>query len=175
MYGHQLEAQHYSDTTHSLPFPPNAMGDRNLGNVYNAVLKFLSSNDDYPSLYTPWECIHIVNSVLNFLKSDIGANNAILSIYSLEYLFYVMKEATCDQRELEKPKTLHITDAYFERDYFEYEIGIECPFHEDTDRGKFCTQSLVTRWGYMFSDHMCQDIALSLIRGWHANAYMFGP
>uniref|UniRef100_A0A1A9ZXQ9 HMG box domain-containing protein n=1 Tax=Glossina pallidipes TaxID=7398 RepID=A0A1A9ZXQ9_GLOPL len=167
MYGYQLEAQHHSDTTHGLPLPPKAMGDSNLGNIYNAVLKFLSSNDDYPSLYTSRECIHIVDSVLNFLKSDIGANNATLNIYSIQYLFYVMKEATCEQGELEKPKTFHITDAHFERDYFEYQIGIACQFHEDKDRGKYCTQSLVTRWGYMFSDYMCKDIAISLIPGRH--------
>uniref|UniRef100_A0A1A9UYQ3 Maelstrom domain-containing protein n=1 Tax=Glossina austeni TaxID=7395 RepID=A0A1A9UYQ3_GLOAU len=143
------------------------MGDRNLGNIYNAVLKFLSSNDDSPSLYTSRECIHIVNWMLNFLKSDIGANNANLNIYSIQYLFYVMKEATCDQGELEKPKTFHITDAHFERDYFEYQIGIACQFHEDKDRGKYCTQSLVIRWGYMFSDYMCKDIAISLIPGRH--------
>lgn len=167
MYGYQLEAQHHSDTTHSLPLPPNAMGDSNLGNIYNAVLKFLSSNDGYPSLYTSRESIHIVNSVLNFLKSDIGADNATLNIYSIQYLFYVMKEATCEQGELEKPKTFHITDAHFERDYFEYQIGIACQFHEDKDRGKYCTQSLVIRWGYMFSDYMCKDIAISPIPGRH--------
>uniref|UniRef100_A0A1B0B350 HMG box domain-containing protein n=1 Tax=Glossina palpalis gambiensis TaxID=67801 RepID=A0A1B0B350_9MUSC len=167
MYGHQLEAQRHSDATHGLPFPPNAMGDKNLGNIYNAVLKFLSSNDDFPPLYTSPGCIHIVDSVLNFLKSDIGANNATLSVYSIQYLFYVMKEATCDQGELEKPKTFHITDAYFERDYFEYQSGIACQFHEDKDRGKYCTQSLVIRWGYMFSEYMCQDIAISLIPGRH--------
>uniref|UniRef100_A0A1A9WKI0 HMG box domain-containing protein n=1 Tax=Glossina brevipalpis TaxID=37001 RepID=A0A1A9WKI0_9MUSC len=166
-YGRQYEAQQHSETTHNLPLPPNAMGDENLGNIYNSVLKFVSTTDDYPPLYTLGESIKTVISVLDFLKSDLPAANIDLNIYPIQYLFFVMKESTCEQGELEKPSTFHITDAYFERDYFEYQSGIGCQFHEDKDRNKYCTQSIVTRWGYMFSDYMCRDIAVQLLPGRH--------
>ncbi|KAI9588850.1 protein maelstrom 1-like [Glossina fuscipes] len=167
VYGHQYEAQYHSETTHNLPLPPKALGDENLGTIYNEVLRFLGDTDEYPPLYTARENIHIVVSVLDFLKSDIRASNKTLNIYPIQYLFYVMKESTCEQGELEKPKSFHITDAYFERDYFEYQSGIACQFHEDKDKSKYCTQSIITRWGYMFSDYMCRDIAIPLILGRH--------
>lgn len=39
--------------------------------------------------------------------------------------------------------------------------------HESMDKSKYCTQSYVTRWGYVFADYMCQDIAIGLIPGRH--------
>lgn len=169
IYGHQFEAQHHSETTHNLPLPPNALGEKNLGSIYNDVLNFIrdESSNDYPPIYTHRDGIHIVESVLDFLKADVGANNIDLNIYPIQYLFYIMKEATCEVGELEKPKSFYITDAYFERDFFEYQIGIACQFHEDIDKSKYCTQSCVTRWGFMFSDYMCRDIAIPLRPGRH--------
>ncbi|XP_037819034.1 protein maelstrom 1 [Lucilia sericata] len=169
IYGHQYEAQHHSDTTHNLPLPPNALGEKNLGSIYNDILNFIRDEEtnDYPPLYTHRDGIHIVESVLEFLKADVGANNIDLKIYPIQYLFFIMKEATCEVGELEKPKSFYITDAFFERDFFEYQIGIACQYHEEIDKSKYCTQSYVTRWGYMFSDYMCRDIAIPLIQGRH--------
>ncbi|XP_073828405.1 protein maelstrom 1-like [Musca autumnalis] len=169
IYGHQYEAQHHSETTHNLPLPPNALGDKNLANIYNEILKFIrdEGSDNYPPLYTHRDCIHIVESVLDFLKTDIGASNIELKVYPIQYLFYIMKEATCEAGELEKPKSFYITDAYFERDFFEFQIGISCQYHEDIDKCKYCTQSYVTRWGYMFADYMCGDLAIPLVPGRH--------
>uniref|UniRef100_A0A1B0ACA5 Maelstrom domain-containing protein n=1 Tax=Glossina pallidipes TaxID=7398 RepID=A0A1B0ACA5_GLOPL len=116
VYGHQYERRHHSKITHNLPLPPNAMGHENLGTIYNEVLEFLGATDEYPPLYTVRENIHIVVSVLDFLKSDIRA------------------KSTCEQGELEKPKSFHITDALFERDCFEYQSGIACQFNEDKTR-----------------------------------------
>lgn len=146
------------------------MGDKNLANIYNEILNFLRDDDtgsSYPPVYTHRDCIHIIESVLEFLKADIGANNVELKIYPIQYLFYIMKEATCDIGELEKPSSFYITDAYFERDFFEFQIGIGCQYHEDIDKSKYCTQSYVTRWGYMFSDYMCRDLAIPLVPGRH--------
>ncbi|XP_061403051.1 protein maelstrom 1-like [Musca vetustissima] len=169
IYGHQYEAQHHSETTHNLPLPPNALGDKNLGNIYNEILKFIRDEDsnNYPPVYTHRDCIHIVESVLEFLKADIGSNNTELKVYPIQYLLYIMKEATCEAGELEKPKSFYITDAYFERDFFEFQIGIGCQYHEDIDKCKYCTQSYVTRWGYMFADYMCGDLAIPLVPGRH--------
>lgn len=108
--------------------PPNALGEKNLGSIYNDILNFIRDENthDYPPVYTHRDGIHIVESVLEFLKADVGANNIDLKIYPIQYLFFIMKEATCEVGELEKPKSFYITDAFFERDYFEYQIGIAC-------------------------------------------------
>ncbi|XP_073825387.1 protein maelstrom 1-like [Musca autumnalis] len=172
IYGHQYEAQHLSDTTHKLPLPPNALGDKRLGKIYNDILNFVrdGKSDNYPPVYTHRDSIHVVDSVLSFLRSDMDANDVVLQIYSIQHLLFVMKEATCEAGELEKPKTFYITDAYFERDFFEYQCGIGCQYHEEIDTSKYCTQSYVTRWGYMFSDYMCSDIAIQLLPGLHCPA-----
>lgn len=35
------------------------------------------------------------------------------------------------------------------------------------DRSKYCTLSSVVRWGFMFSDYMCSDLALDMTPGVH--------
>lgn len=168
IYGHQYEAQHHSDTTHMLPLPPKAMGETCLSRIYNDILEFVRCKEtgQYPPIYTSRECVHIVESVLEFLMAEPGASNVKLNVYPIQYLFFVLKEATCEVGELEKPKSFFITDAFFERDHFEYTVG--CKYHDDMDRNRYCTKSYVTRWGYIFSDYMCADLAISLIPERHA-------
>lgn len=128
IYGHQYEAQHHSDTTHNLPLPPNALGECKLGSIYNDILNFIRDPEtsEYPPVYTHRDSIHIVESVLEFLKTDTAANDIELKVYPIQHLFFIMKEATCVIGELEKPKSFYITDAYFERDFFEFHVGIGC-------------------------------------------------
>jgi len=40
-------------------------------------------------------------------------------------------------------------------------------FHEDCDRTKFCALSCVVRWGFMFADMLCKNLAIDLIPGRH--------
>ncbi|XP_075149849.1 protein maelstrom-like [Haematobia irritans] len=128
IYGHQYEAQHHSDTTHNLPLPPNALGDPGLGRIYNDILNFIRHPDsgDYPPVYTHRDSVHVVESVLSFLKDDNTANNINLNVYSIQNLFFTLKMATCEAGQLEKPTNFYITDAYFDRDFFEFQSGIGC-------------------------------------------------
>ncbi|XP_067636308.1 protein maelstrom 1 [Eurosta solidaginis] len=167
-YGREHDANEHSEKTHKLPPPPNAKGETNLGLIYNHILDFTRdpNTGEYPPVYTHYDTIPIVESVLDYLKTECG-NNIELKVSSIQYLFYILKEATCEMGEVEKPTSHYITDAYFERDFFEYQTGIACTYHEEIDKSKYCTQSCVTRWGFMFSDYMCRDIAIDLIPGRH--------
>uniref|UniRef100_W8CE96 Protein maelstrom 1 n=3 Tax=Ceratitis capitata TaxID=7213 RepID=W8CE96_CERCA len=169
IYGLQYEAQHHSESTHKLPLPPNAKGEANMGLIYSNVLDFIRNQEsgEYPPVYTFPEAKQIVESVLDFLKKD-SPSNVDLRVYDIKFLFYILKEATCEMGEVPKPLNQHITDAFFERDSFEFNNGLACTYHEDIDKSKYCTQSCVTRWGFMFSDYMCRDIAIDLIPGRHA-------
>lgn len=104
------------------------MGEKNLGQIYNDILNFIrdEKTNEYSPMYTHRDCMHIVESVLDFLKADMGANNVDFRIYPIQYLFFIMKEATCQEAGDEKPKSFYITDAFFERDFFEYQSGIAC-------------------------------------------------
>lgn len=169
IYGHTYEAQQHSDTTHQLPLPPNAMGEQQLGKLYNMILHFIRPEDgaEYPPIFTNAESMQIVESSLNFIKADAGANKVDLKIYSIQYLFYTLKEATCEVGEVEKPASIFVTDAYFDRDIFEYMVGIACDFHEKNDKSNYCTLSCVTRWCFMFSEYMAPDLAIKCIPGRH--------
>lgn len=156
IYGHQYEAQHHSETTHNLPLPPNALGAKNLGNIYNDVLNFIRDKNSnyYPPIYTHRDCMHVVESVLEFLKADVGANNIDLKVYPIQYLFYIMKEATSEAGEVEKPKSFYITDAYFERDFFEFQIGIACQVSKSyrNDINNFNSKKSIARFSVAWDD-----------------------
>lgn len=169
IYGHTYEAQQHSDTTHQLPLPPNAMGEKQLGKLYNMILHFIRPDDgeDYPPVFTNAESMQIVESAISFIKADAGANKVDLKIYPIQYLFFSLKEATCEVGDVEKPASIFVTDAYFDRDVFEYMVGIACDFHEKKDKSNYCTLSCVTRWCYMFSEYMTSDLAIKCIPGRH--------
>ncbi|XP_011192543.2 protein maelstrom 1 [Zeugodacus cucurbitae] len=169
LYGLQYEAQHHSDNTHKLPLPPHAKGETDLGLIYNNILDFIRDPEtgEYPPVYTHRDSIPVVASVLDYLKGDYKARNIEFETYSIQYLFYILKEATCEMGELEKPTSSFVTDAFWDNDFFEYQIDIACTYHEEIDKSKYCTQSIVTRWAFTFSDYMCCDIAIDMIPGRH--------
>ncbi|XP_054727573.1 protein maelstrom 1 [Anastrepha obliqua] len=168
LYGLQFDAQDHADRTHKLPLPPNALGEENLGLIYNHVLDFVRDPEtgDYPPIYTHRDSIPIVKSVLDFLKNS-SSTNVELKVYSIQYLFFILKEATAKEGDVRSPKCHYITDACFDRDFYEYQTDIACNKHEEMDKSKYCTQSCVTRWGYIFSDFMCGDVAISVVEGRH--------
>uniref|UniRef100_A0A0K8ULA0 Protein maelstrom n=1 Tax=Bactrocera latifrons TaxID=174628 RepID=A0A0K8ULA0_BACLA len=172
MYGLQYEAQHHSENTHKLPLPPNAKGERDLGLVYNNILDFIRDPEtgEYPPVYTHRDFIPVVKSVLEFLKSDVSARDVVFDTYSIQYLLYILKDTAMKLNESGKQISSYITDADFERDFFEYQTGIACAYHEEIDKSKYCTQSCVVRWGYMFSDSLCGEVAVDLIPGRHVPA-----
>ncbi|EDW73226.2 uncharacterized protein Dwil_GK16773 [Drosophila willistoni] len=89
-------------------------------------------------------------------------------VYDIQYLFLALKLAAMDIGGLTLPKpNLYITDAFFSRDFYEFQDGIACWFHEDMDRSKYCTQSKVKRWAYTFCDYMCADLAIKMQPGKH--------
>ncbi|XP_037935532.1 protein maelstrom 1-like [Teleopsis dalmanni] len=168
MYGHQYDAQLHADETHKLPLPPDAIGERNLANIYNEILKFAEDkeNGGYRPLYVRQEHIPIAKSVVEFLQIDSDVNEIKFKIYPVQYLFYLMKETACKIGELSPPSIIE-SNAFFERDYFEYHTGISCEYHENIDRSIHCTQSVVVRSCYMFCDYMCEDVAVDIIPGRH--------
>ncbi|XP_039961078.1 protein maelstrom 1 [Bactrocera tryoni] len=172
MYGLQYEAQHHSENTHKLPLPPNAKGERDLGLVYNNILDFIRDPEtgEYPPIYTHRDSIPVVKSVLEFLKSDVSARDVVFDTYSIQYLLYILKDTVMQLNGSDKQISSYITDADFERDFFEYQTGIACAYHEEIDKSKYCTQSCVVRWGYMFSDSLCGEVAVDLIPGRHVPA-----
>uniref|UniRef100_A0A1A9WEU8 Maelstrom domain-containing protein n=1 Tax=Glossina brevipalpis TaxID=37001 RepID=A0A1A9WEU8_9MUSC len=50
--GLHYNALQYSETTHGLPLPPNALSEKNFADIYNKVLNFMGTiADDYLPLF----------------------------------------------------------------------------------------------------------------------------
>ena len=129
--GYAYAAKLHTDATHQLPLPPNAIGECNFGLLYQEVLNFIKassnllSSENYPPLFTRKDQIDEVKSILNDLMERRQCTTK-LKVYNINYLFYNLKKATCTHGGLDIPKSIFITDSYFDRDEFEYSTGIGC-------------------------------------------------
>ncbi|KAL5278463.1 MAEL family protein [Megaselia abdita] len=172
IFGHAFAAKQHTEATHNLPLPPHALGESDTHILYQQILDFVTfgrnrlGDSSFPPVYAHKDQIQATESVLKFLMTGTGCSFS-LDVYNIYYLFYTLKIATCAQGGIVKPDSMFITDCYFDRDEYEYSLGIGCSEHEKMDRGKYCTLSCVVRWGFMFSDYMCSDLALDMTPGVH--------
>lgn len=172
LFGYAYEAREHSKNTHKLPLYPDAMGEKELGKLYVEILKFICKEDNTndnasnlkpPAIYTHIDSIPIIKSMLRYLHQDCFHDDVPeIPIYPMQYLFYTMKMATIEIGEIEKPVSPYIIDAILEKDVYDSTANISCNFHEENDRTKYCALSCVVRWGYIFADNMCMDLALSM-------------
>ncbi|XP_030385112.1 uncharacterized protein LOC115632203 [Scaptodrosophila lebanonensis] len=169
LYGAKFQTQQHANLTHRLPVPPKALGEVKLEKIYNDLVEFVCGNlkneDEMPPVFTMAKDIPIVTSVLNFISSGLRSK---LKVYSLEYLFFIMKEATCEAGGLPAPKDIYITNALMKVDTYEHQSNIGCKYHAKRNLSKYCAKSYVTRWGFMFANYMCHDLGIKL----HTNRHM---
>ncbi|EDW95553.2 protein maelstrom [Drosophila yakuba] len=176
IFGQGSDALHHSSTTHDLPLPPNALGEKNMAKLYRNIVCYLTKcqGADKPLIvFTPTENIAMVNSCFRYLEceDDSGDGGRKIQVFDIQYLLFILKKAVMDVAGLNDEKiNKFVTDAFFKKDFFEFTSGIACQYHEDNDRTKYCTQSMVTRWAYTFSDFMCGDLAITVQPGKHIPA-----
>lgn len=135
-----------------MPLPPNSVGESDLRRIYKCILQFILGdkvplqfkgssqlidigeslkNTKVPEIYTRTSQMEIVKSVLDYMcsvKQDDATltGGAMLPLYSIEYLFYKMNIVSAAFGNSTPPKNLFIVDEYFNRDMYEYELGIAC-------------------------------------------------
>lgn len=194
IFGQASDAQHHSSTTHSLPLPPKALGESNMAKLYSQILEYLTKcHGNKPLIvFTPSEIIPIVKSCFKFLscesEQDSRSDLEEVLVFDIQYLFFILKKEVLDIAGLPDDKVnIHVTDSIFLRDFFEFTPEIACQvradiiiipgltkfhycplqYHEENDRTKYCTQSMVMRWCFTFSDYMCGDLAITVQPGKH--------
>ncbi|XP_034489466.1 protein maelstrom-like [Drosophila innubila] len=176
--GRYSAAQDHTESTHQLPLPPYAMGESDMSRLYSNILEYLRScQSDNPHgplvVFTSTELMPVVKGCFRYLAfaCDMDMEEVEkqqIHVYDIQYLFYVLKIEVMGMSHLRSNAINKcITDTLFEYDYFEYHSGISCQYHEDRDRSKYCTQSMVARWSYLFSDYMCGDLAIKPLIGKH--------
>ncbi|SPP76302.1 protein maelstrom 2 [Drosophila guanche] len=178
-FGQSSDAQHHSLTTHKLPLPPKAMGETNMRKLYMDILSWLSVGNDQKDekkdqdpviVYTTAELMPVVKSCFRYLAYDVPTDkdSRKIVVYDIYYLFYTLKKNVLDMAGVSNEKiNFHVTKNFFAKDFFEFTADIACDYHENIDRSKYCTKSMVMRWGFIFSDYICADLAIRLLPGKH--------
>ncbi|KAH8246316.1 hypothetical protein KR032_000227 [Drosophila birchii] len=170
IFGQASDAQHHSSTTHSLPLPPKALGESNMAKLYSQIVEYLTKcHGNKPLIvFTPTEMMAMVKSCFRFLTCESKGDVDNILVYDIQYLLFILKKEVLNIAGLPDDKiNIYVTDAIFLRDFFEFTPGIACQFHEENDRSKYCTLSLVKRWCFIFSDFMCGDLAITVLPGKH--------
>ncbi|XP_068148521.1 uncharacterized protein [Drosophila tropicalis] len=163
VYGSEFVTKTLAKETHQLPIPPNALGEDDLMGLFKDILQFLEHKNEYRPIFTTTERIPIVSGALKYLN---GGNHE-LKVYPIEYLYFVLKKSSCQISGMPLPKSLFDTSRIFERDLYQHEANISCDFHEPRDLSKYCAKSCVTRWGFMFANFMCYDLAITMLPNRH--------
>ncbi|KAH8380721.1 hypothetical protein KR200_003032, partial [Drosophila serrata] len=170
--GQARDALHHSTTTHGLPLPPNALGERNMNKLYKNIHDYLTRCIGCKPLivFTNSEDIGRVKASLDDLRVKSCHRGKEIVVLGIEYLLFCLKKQLLliagqpidDIHEL-------CTDSYVKKDVYEFESHISCKvrkdimkiiikmkqisldlfwqFHEDVDRTQFCSLSRVQRWG----------------------------
>ncbi|BFF96809.1 protein maelstrom 2 [Drosophila madeirensis] len=178
-FGQSSDAQHHSLTTHKLPLPPKAMGETNMIKLYMDILSWLSVGNDQKDeqndhdtviIYTTAELMPVVKSCFRYLACDVPTDKDArkIVVYDIYHLFYTLKKNVLDMAGVSNENlNFHVTKNFFAKDFFEFTSDIACDYHENIDRSKYCTKSMVMRWGFIFSDYICADLAIRLLPGKH--------
>ncbi|XP_016959605.1 protein maelstrom [Drosophila biarmipes] len=173
IFGQSSDAQQHSATTHNLPLPPNALGERNMAKLHRNIVDYLKKcQGDKPLIvFTHVDDISMVKSCFRYLAcedEDDEVGRQKIEVFDILYLMFILKKEVMDVADLhDENVTQYVTDAFFNREFFEFTSQIACQYHEENDRSKYCTQSMVTRWAYTFSDLMCGDLAITVQPGKH--------
>lgn len=174
--GLKLEAKQYSEETHELPIPPDAIGETDLEEVLLKILNFTDykantkattkAQKQFP-LITDEKQVPVVESILDQCYEETKIDYRFVVI-PLGDLFYHLKRAT-EKYGLDictfPSKTM--ADILLKKDTYEYTSGIACDYHEERGNPRFCALSKVVRWTYILSDNCCLDLSIDLIAGSH--------
>jgi len=127
IFGHASDAIHHAATTHELPLPPRALGDRKMLNVFRNILEYLKKCqwDDRFVVFTPSKGIPMVTKCFSYLGEGCGVE--LIKVLDLHYLFFMLKKVVMDVAGFPDPGiNKHVTDMIFKRDTFDLAPEIAC-------------------------------------------------
>lgn len=168
--GMALEAKQYSEETHDLPLPPNAMGETDFDNVLQNILNFTDYNNkaqkQFPVI-TDEKQVPVVESFLAQCYEDSKIDYQFLVIPLGEFFFHLKRATEKYGLDICTFPSKTIADILLKKDTYEYTSGIACDFHEKQGNTRFCALSKAVRWTYTLSDNCCMDLSIDMIAGCH--------
>lgn len=168
--GMALQAKQYSEETHDLPVPPNALGENDLDNVMQKILNFTEYKckaQKYFPIITDEKQVPVVESILAQCEEDSKIDYQFLVIPLGEFFFHLKRATEKYGLDICTFPSKTIADILLKKDTYEYTSGIACDFHEKQGNTRFCALSKAIRWTYILSDNCCLDLSIDLIAGCH--------
>lgn len=177
--GYAFQAKDLSERTHRLPYPPDAMGEKDFFRVHEDIMRFIRDDSDakkyaiddgkpmvftYSEYYSSEAQEDILNSFMKQFSSD-GCIN--IDIYSLNYLYYVLRNQLVAKKRLDSIPNENFVKVLLEHDPYESQGNISCNFHEDRDVTQYCALSRATRLVFILCDHFCISMDIGLKAGKH--------
>lgn len=169
--GYAYEAKEHSERRHRLPPPPDALGEKNYGTIYTALLnvlgvkpgdQFEKSDRRRPCVFTRKEDTEMIESILDQLSDQQWQQT--FDVFEFELLFNELKNKVDVDTG---PIRITLTNAFIEQDRYDATPNISCNFHEDVDATRHCALSYVRRWFFLCADHVCEKIGVKLVPGKH--------
>lgn len=175
--GYAADARNYSDDTHKLPIPPNAMGETNFYEVFRKIWKLLVADknrykfdDGKPFVFTYTSDHTSEEDNILMLKSfmmQLSNREAPIDVYPLSRLFYILSTNLFEIDRFQKIDNISIVHIILSRDLFEHRSGFSCEHHEKHDACVHCALSKGTRWAYLMAKHLCEPLGINLVNGKH--------
>lgn len=168
--GMALEAKQYSEETHALPTPPNALGETDLDNILQKILDFTDYNNKVQQLFpviTDEKQVPVVESILKQCNEESKIQYQFLVIPLGEFFFHLKRATEKYGLDICTFPSKTVADILLKKDTYEYTSGIACNFHENLGNTRFCALSKAVRWTYIISDNCCLDLSIDLIAGYH--------
>lgn len=163
------EASEYSEETHALPLPPNALGETDFRVILKKLLAFTGYNKPrklFPFVTEARE-VTAIESVLTQLNRESNAKYQFLVIPLEEFFLHLKRGTEKYGLDISIFPDKVIADMLLRNDAYEYSSGIACDFHDQTGNPKFCALSKAIRWTYIISNNCCPDLSIELIPGCH--------
>ncbi|XP_062551943.1 protein maelstrom homolog [Armigeres subalbatus] len=164
------EARNYSEESHELPTPPNAMGETDFLILLQKILSFTDYNKKPYKLFplmTDAKEVPVIESIIKQLNDEAKIEYQFLVIPLGEFFFQLKRATEKYGLDICTFPTKTVADILLKKDAYEYTSGIACDFHEKMGNQRFCALSKVIRWSYIISDNCCLDLSIDLIAGRH--------
>lgn len=175
--GYAADAKNFSDDTHKLPIPPNAIGETDFNAVFRKIWRLLEVeskrfrfDSGKPFVFTYSSDFTNEEENILMLKSfmtQFSKKESPIDVYPLSRLFFILTTNLFGIDRFQKIENISIVHMLLCRDSYEHCSGFSCEHHEKVDACAHCALSKATRLAYLMAKHLCEPLGINLVSGKH--------
>lgn len=164
--GAGYEAGKVAMETHGLPLPPKALGDGSVSYILAKIKEFCSkdgiTNENVMTFCLPDDTVN-VESGLAYLRNESGSLEDDLIVSDFVELGHQVIKVVSEPEEIDSYENWI---KYIGQDPFDSLVN-GCDVHDELDRNKFCSSSIVKRLAFQLINVCSKHLKLDLIPGVH--------